>query len=122
MAILEEFIDVFIYLLLGFKTNVLLPDQQGPIASRPWKENKQQRVRGGPVSRLQGLACEEDGRARGRLESAKALAWEDLGIRFGVSSRRTTIIDQQIYYGNIHSPYGELQKSVTFMGSRPRPE
>jgi hypothetical protein len=40
MAVVEEFIVVFIYLLLGFTLEKLQPDQQGEIASRPWKEPK----------------------------------------------------------------------------------
>jgi hypothetical protein len=43
MAVAEEFIVVFIYLLLGFTLTRLQPGEQGPIASRPWKERKGQR-------------------------------------------------------------------------------
>jgi hypothetical protein len=40
MAIIEEFIVVFIYLLLGFILQPLSEGEQGPIASRAWKEKK----------------------------------------------------------------------------------
>jgi hypothetical protein len=40
MRVVEEFIVVFIYILLGFTLERLQPDQQGEIASRPWKEPK----------------------------------------------------------------------------------
>ncbi|KAF2241062.1 hypothetical protein BU26DRAFT_410496, partial [Trematosphaeria pertusa] len=37
MAVVEEFIVVAIYLLLGFAVDKLDDTQQGPLASRPWK-------------------------------------------------------------------------------------
>jgi hypothetical protein len=40
MAVVEEFIVVAAYLLLGFKVDKLGPNQQGPIANRPWKNKK----------------------------------------------------------------------------------
>jgi uncharacterized membrane protein (DUF485 family) len=40
MAVVEEFIVVFIYLLLGFSLERLQPHQQGEIASRAWKAPK----------------------------------------------------------------------------------
>lgn len=46
MAVVEEFIVVAIYLLLGFKVDKLDASQQGPIASRPWKNKKNSRGRG----------------------------------------------------------------------------
>lgn len=45
MAVLEEFVVVFIYLFLGFKLDTMSLDQQGPIVSRPWKEPKHQSAR-----------------------------------------------------------------------------
>ena len=57
MAAVEEFIVVFIYLVLGFKLEHQTTDQQGPIASRPWKgrkngpENRRHRSHGGSRSR-----------------------------------------------------------------------
>jgi hypothetical protein len=40
MAVLEEMIVVFIYILLGWTLDKVHPDEQGPIASRPWKGRK----------------------------------------------------------------------------------
>jgi hypothetical protein len=40
MGVAEEFIVVFIYLLLGFTLERLQPDQQGELVSRPWKQSK----------------------------------------------------------------------------------
>jgi hypothetical protein len=40
MSVIEEFIVVIVYLVLGFMINKLDNDQRGPIASRPWKEEK----------------------------------------------------------------------------------
>jgi hypothetical protein len=40
MAVLEEFIVVGLYLILGWMLSGLNADEQGPIASRPWKERK----------------------------------------------------------------------------------
>ena len=40
MAVVEEFIVVAIYLLLGFRVDKLDASQQGPIANRPWKNKK----------------------------------------------------------------------------------
>jgi hypothetical protein len=37
MGILEEFIVVLMYLIIGWKTEALAPGAKGPIASRPWK-------------------------------------------------------------------------------------
>jgi hypothetical protein len=39
MSVLEEMAVVFIYLVIGWKTDTLTPTDQGPIASRPWKGN-----------------------------------------------------------------------------------
>jgi hypothetical protein len=41
MAVIEEFIVVGLYLILGWMLRGLDPAEQGPIASRPWKERKQ---------------------------------------------------------------------------------
>lgn len=54
MAVVEEFIVVFIYLLLGFTLEQLQPEQQGEIASRPWKGSKsRRRERRGQSSRAE---------------------------------------------------------------------
>jgi hypothetical protein len=47
MAVVEEFVVVGIYLILGFMLRPLQQHEQGPIASRPWKEGK----KGKPGSR-----------------------------------------------------------------------
>jgi hypothetical protein len=39
MAVLEEMAVVFIYLGIGWKTDILTPTNRGPIATRPWKGN-----------------------------------------------------------------------------------
>lgn len=39
MRVLEEMIVVIIYLVIGWKTETLMPTARGPIASRPWKGN-----------------------------------------------------------------------------------
>jgi hypothetical protein len=51
MAVVEEFIVVAMYLLLGFKVDKLDASQQGPIANRPWKNKKN---RGGRRGRGRG--------------------------------------------------------------------
>jgi hypothetical protein len=40
MAVLEEFVVVLIYLVLGFKTDVLDPGMRGTNESRPWKQSR----------------------------------------------------------------------------------
>lgn len=40
MAVLMEFIVVFLFILLGFNLDKLEGGQAGPIANRPWKDNK----------------------------------------------------------------------------------
>jgi hypothetical protein len=39
MAVLEEMAVVFIYLVIGWKIDILTPTNRGPITSRPWKRN-----------------------------------------------------------------------------------
>lgn len=39
MAVLEEMAVVFLYLVIGWKTDILTATDRGPIASRPWKGN-----------------------------------------------------------------------------------
>jgi len=51
MAVVEEFIVVIIYLILGFTLEKLEVTQQGPILSRPWKERKGGRGNDRHVSR-----------------------------------------------------------------------
>jgi hypothetical protein len=41
MAVVQEFIVVLIYIFLGFHVSGVDPDQQGPIANRPWKQRKE---------------------------------------------------------------------------------
>jgi hypothetical protein len=41
MSVIEEFIVVLIYLILGFIIDKLENDKRGPIASRPWKVSRQ---------------------------------------------------------------------------------
>lgn len=43
MSVLEEMAVVIIYLVVGWKTEALLPSDRGPIASRPWKGNLESR-------------------------------------------------------------------------------
>jgi hypothetical protein len=45
MGVIEEFVVLGIYLALGFVLRPLQAQEQGEIASRPWKENKGQRLR-----------------------------------------------------------------------------
>ncbi|KAH7129092.1 hypothetical protein EDB81DRAFT_661947 [Dactylonectria macrodidyma] len=40
MAVLEEFVVVALYLLLGFNLKKLEPSEQGALASRPWKSGR----------------------------------------------------------------------------------
>jgi hypothetical protein len=54
MAVIEEFIVVFIYLFLGFILQPLRDDEQGPIASRAWKEKKSRSHRSSSESRRSG--------------------------------------------------------------------
>ena len=67
MSVLMEFIVVFIYLLVGAKTEASPVARQGPISSRPWKgrvagagagkgARLQQRQRQRPIRGLVGLA------------------------------------------------------------------
>jgi hypothetical protein len=51
MSVIEEFIVVLIYLILGFIIDKLENDKRGPIASRPWKVSRQ-RGNTGDDSRL----------------------------------------------------------------------
>ncbi len=46
MRVLEEFIVVLIYILVGFSIQTLAPDQQGPIATRAWKDRNKGGRRG----------------------------------------------------------------------------
>lgn len=55
MAVVEEFIVVAIYILLGFKVDKLDPAQQGPIASRAWKNKNSGRGRRGKNGRGRGV-------------------------------------------------------------------
>ncbi|KAH7140272.1 hypothetical protein B0J13DRAFT_504384 [Dactylonectria estremocensis] len=53
MAVLEEFVVVALYLLLGYNLKKLEPTEQGELASRPWKSGRgrnrgQSRQREGP--------------------------------------------------------------------------
>lgn len=43
MALIEEWIVVFIYILLGWFVDKIHPDETGPIASREWKGRKDRR-------------------------------------------------------------------------------
>ena len=62
MSVLMEFIVVFIYLLVGAKTDASPVTQQGPISTRPWKgqlagaAKGARRQRRGPIRGLVGLA------------------------------------------------------------------
>jgi hypothetical protein len=51
MSVIEEFIVVLIYLLLGFWVDKLDPVLQGPIASRAWKDKNKGNKRSRHVSR-----------------------------------------------------------------------
>ncbi|KAF2663291.1 hypothetical protein BT63DRAFT_444634 [Microthyrium microscopicum] len=66
MAIVEEFIVVWIYLALGFMLETLQPHQQGEIAQRSWGNRKSERPQRSQNSRG-GLAAYKGGLIRGTL-------------------------------------------------------
>ena len=82
MAVLMEFIVVFIYLLVGLKTEASPVARQGPISTRPWKgqlagaTNGARRQRQRPIRGLVGLAISAvhpDGQDAGRGREVPAV-------------------------------------------------
>ena len=71
MVVAMEFAVIFIYLLTGWKTNVIPASRRGPIVSRPWKGNLD-----GPTSRSGGRGARRQGPIRGLVRAAVAASHE----------------------------------------------
>lgn len=69
MAVAMEFAVILIYLVTGWKTNVIPASQRGPIMSRPWKGNLD-----GAISRPGGRRGRRYGPIHGLVSAAVAAA------------------------------------------------
>ena len=69
MAVAMEFAVILIYLVTGWRTNVIPASQRGPIMSRPWKGNLD-----GAISRPGGRRGRRQGPIHGLVSAAVAAA------------------------------------------------
>ncbi|KAK3173483.1 hypothetical protein OEA41_006812 [Lepraria neglecta] len=69
MAVAMEFAVILIYLVIGWRTNVIPASQRGPIMSRPWKGNLD-----GAISRPGGRRGRRQGPIHGLVSAAVAAA------------------------------------------------